>query len=62
MPFRIFNQKKLIAGQATPNPDDGLSIFNTRDEKLIEAVANDSQQNAIGLRVYNTETQYTTVY
>ena len=61
MTFQIFNRRTLIANQPAPNPVNGFITFNTNDQELIADLLNIDQQNAIGLRIYNTGTQYATL-
>ena len=61
MTFQIFNRRTLIANQPAPNPVNGFITFNTNDQELIADLLNIDQQNAIGLRIYNTDTQYATL-
>ena len=61
MTFQIFNRRTLIANQPTPNPLNGFITFNTNDQELITDLLNIDQQNAIGLRIYNTGTEYATL-
>ena len=61
MTFQIFNRRTLIANQPTPNPLNGFITFNTNDQELIADLLNIDQQNAIGLRIYNTGTEYATL-
>lgn len=61
MTFQIFNHRTLIANQPDPNPLNGFIVFNTDDQELIADLLNIEQQNSIGLRIYNTDTQYATL-
>ena len=61
MTFQIFNHITLIANKPDPNPLNGFIVFNTDDQELIADLLNIEQQNSIGLRIHNTDTQYATL-
>lgn len=62
MAFRISNNKILSDRIISHNPQNGLSVYNTIDQKLKQQLLNPLQQDVDGFRVYNTELQNALLY
>lgn len=60
MTFRVYNHKTFYENLPR-DTTTGFIVFNTADQNLLRDLININEQNSIGLRIYNTDTQYATV-